>query len=136
MPCSAPLSLPVLANSASSVFATSSASGIAGSLSVGSVFEPLTPKIERYQRAELARLLDRLDVSEQITGCAIDRAFHAGAVIGFDTLQIQVHQLRGVDLPRLNRAVDVDDCRFFEIKFLRRRQRRPEPEENRHQKRR
>jgi hypothetical protein len=96
----------------------------------------LTPKIERYQRAELARLLDRLDVSEQITGCWIDRPFHAGAVIGFDTLQIQVHQLRGVDLPRLNRAVDVDDCRFFEIKFLRRRQRRPEPEENRHQKRR
>src|SRR5262245_66504935 len=109
MPCSAPLSLPVLANSASSVFATSSASGIAGSLSVGSVFEPLTPKIERYQRAELARLLDRLDVSEQITGCAIDRAFHAGAVIGFDRFQVCVPSFSRIGLRSFNCKEVVSD---------------------------
>ena len=77
---------------------------------------PLAAQIERDERVDLAGVRDRFDVAELLAARGIDRAAHARAVIGFDALQVVADQLRGGELASEDRAVNVGDGGFLQVK--------------------
>ncbi len=75
----------------------------------------LAADVERHDGAELAGILDRLDVAEHEAGRGIDRSFDALSVIGFDPLEIEADQLRRRQFPGKDRAVNVGNGCLFEM---------------------
>src|SRR5258705_9029091 len=80
----------------------------------------LATDVERHIGVDLPGVLDWRDLAEHQTGCWIDRAFDAGAVVGLDALEIEADKLRRCDLPRTDRALHIGDGRLLEMEAPRR----------------
>ena len=68
------------------------------------------PQVQRDQRVDLARALDRRDLTENALGL-----LDARAVVGLDALEVQLDQPGGSELTRHDGRLDVPDRGFLDL---------------------
>ena len=68
-------------------------------------------QVERRQRVQLTGMWNRRDRAEDAL-----RLVHAGAVVGLDTLQVQLDETNRCDLPPDDRLLQIGNCRVLQVK--------------------